>query len=116
MQEAPAAELWQLRWRMAKKDMDRASAVARCLYVNPDLGPVQMVPQPLAARIHVSFNAEHVSFSLLVPGSTLVDGASALPGELLSIKLVNLQAGSCSPCSSCDQSLCKTKQHFLEAQ
>ncbi len=94
LQEPPAAKLWQLRWCMAKKDMDKASLVARCLHVNADLASVQSTPAPLAARISLSLQAESLSLSLLVPGPTPHVNAAASPKELLSLKLDNVQAGS----------------------
>ncbi|KAK9810692.1 hypothetical protein WJX73_010837 [Symbiochloris irregularis] len=91
-QEPPAAKLWQLRWCMAKKDMDKASLVARCLHINADLASVQSTPAPLAARISLSLQAESLSLSLLVPGPTPHVNAAASPKELLSLKLDNVQA------------------------
>ena len=93
MQEGPAAELWQLRWRIAKKHADRASLVTRGLCVNPDLDTVQPRPAPLAARTCVCLNAEALSLSLLVPGPVSHLNTPSSPEELLLVKLDNVQAG-----------------------
>ena len=98
-QDAPAAELWQLRWHTAAAlATNIAAQVARCLHINPGFASAPAPPALLAAPLAVSLDIEHVSASLLTPAIGPDHSTVPAAQELASLRLEHLQVpeGSCS--------------------